>query len=1154
MTEVASHRKTFKDRFLKTASRNRLATEDTDEEPKRKQLKRLPQYIAYKIFRLAAELTAVFIGVACLWFFALNSLITRQSVDVTGLKPNAQMWFSQAFNGSDAQIGGMSLSWLSASNTILFEATDVVVTDENGAEIETIPRLQTEIPMQAASKGKIIPKRVIINGGTVTWLRDENGSVVAGLGTPNTVGKLGPVWRGLTQNPRRKADIRGVETVTITNATAFIVDEADGLDLMLTDTDINFRQSSEDVDMQMTSNLQKDEVKIPLQIKFKTSSGLSDFTLGILTSGLNPSFLSPERGRYSWLKGFDANLDIKANLKVGREQGLQTADVDINGSSGRVEFGEFETEFNGANIAARLSAESQDMDITSIGLRSDKLSFSGSGTLGELGALTDGNINSSPVFDLVFEDVKIDRRPSFSVPLNFSRMDVLGRLDIDARRLDLERLLINLGTYEYDLGGTLAQNEAGKWSEIALKGHANGTLTPPDVLSAWPVNFAKGARDWIERSVLKGAFDNLKFDVNFDEETLRSGIPKDDSVSLDFDISDGEVRYIQTMTSYQNVTGRGSILGNSARVEAYGGNVGNLEVSTALVEIPRLLPKGGDLTITVNGNGATSDMLTLIDQKPFEFPSQFGIVPETFGGTGVIDLKVTRPLLVEFERSRIIFDIGGKFSDVTAPVQIGSHNMKDGNITVTANNAGMNLNGPVNIGPWATQLNWDKKYDFGKTPSRYQIVGKMDRDTLDSFGLGFREYFDGDINVEVNALGDGLDLTAADISADLTDVGIQIGQYWTKAKGTAGEFKGQLNRQSDGGIQFENMSIDAPGLTIAGRVDFANKFKLVDMDLPTVKVDGLIDAGIQMKPDNLSEKLSVFVRGDFLNVSSLVSNALSDGKGVIDVPVLLTANLNKIALNENYIVNNANVLFSHNGLGITNAHLGGQTDQGPLNIQMRSFETGQARDVDVSIPSAADAARAFLGLDNIEGGELKITAQFPPIGKAGTLNGVAEIDEFKLVRAPILAHMLSLGSLTGIFDTLGGGGLSFNTFHVPFSLIDGELHIRNARVSGPALGMTGDGEIRFKDRLLDVDGTLVPAYTANSLLGDIPVLGDLFVGKKGEGIFALSFMVQGEFDNTQVTVNPLSALTPGFLRGIFKPKRESLPEEVIAEIRSVAPN
>jgi len=199
-------------------------------------------------------------------------------------------------------------------------------------------------------------------------------------------------------------------------------------------------------------------------------------------------------------------------------------------------------------------------------------------------------------------------------------------------------------------------------------------------------------------------------------------------------------------------------------------------------------------------------------------------------------------------------------------------------------------------------------------------------------------------------------------------------------------------------------------------------------------------------------------------------------------------------------------------------------------------------------------ASAFLNLDSIEGGRLMIGAELPLTGMPGALLGVAQMEDFKLVKAPILAQMLSIGSLTGIVDTLSGEGLSFDTFYVPFSLRKGELNIRDARVSGPALGMTGDGEIRFKDRLLDLDGALVPAYTANSLLGDIPLIGDVFVRKKGEGIFALSYKVQGEFDETQISVNPLSALTPGFLRGIFKPKRDKLSDETLAEIKSVAPN
>ena len=1150
MTEVTHHRKALEDRFFKTGLFKSLDGENSD----KFQWGKAPQILLYRAFRCAAELTAIVLGLAILWFCILNSLMTRQSVDVTSLKPNAQMWFSQAFNGSDAQIGDMSLSWLSTSNTILFEASDVIITDSEGAEIETIPRLQTEIPMQAASKGNFIPSRVVIDGGAVTWRRNKNGDIIAGLGTPDTVGKLGPIWRGVTDKPNKKTNINAIQTITITNATAYVIDKADGLELSLNGTDINFSQGDDGIDMDMSSTIQKGQVNIPLKLKLKASSDLKDYTIDVETSGLNPSVISPKKGRYSGLKDFNAGLNLKAILEVDREQGLQVADVDIKVGKGQVKFGAFETEFDAANLAAVLSAESQFMDITSIGLTSKKVAFSGAGTLSELGAMTDGNINSSPVFDLIFKDVVLDHTPTLAAPLKFLDMELLGQLDLDARRLTLDRMQANLGRYTYDLSGTFAQNQEGKWSEIAVKGRTDGTLIPGDILSLWPVNFGKGARDWIERAILKASLKNLTFDMAFDEEVIRTGIAKNEDVTLAFDIKDAEVRYVPTMTHYTNVDGRGILRGNSGYFEGIGGNVGDLNISSVAVDIPRLLPKGVDFTITTKGSGKTSDMLSLIDQKPFEYATQFGVIPEDFGGSGVIDLKITRPLLVNFEDHRLKYDISGTFSDVSAPIELGPHKLKNGNIILTADSTGMTLKGPVDIGAWQTNLNWRKEFDFGKSPIRYEIAGRMDRDALDSFGVGFREYFEGEIDVKVDAEGNGLDLTSAEITADLTDTNIHIGEYWNKTEGTAGEFKGQLKRQLDGSIQFENMNIFAPGLDVSGRIAFENNFKLVEMDLSTTKIVGFVDAGIQMKPDIQNEKLSVFVTGDFLDVSQFVSNALSSGKGNIDVPVLLTANIKSLALNEAYIVNDANFLFSHNGIGPTNARLEAQTKDGPLRVQMRTSETGQSRQIEVNVPKASQAAQAFLGLDSIDGGQLQISAELPPTGKAGALSGIAEIDEFKLVRAPVLAQMLSIGSLTGVFDMLGGEGLRFDTFYVPFSLRDGELNIRNARVSGPALGMTGDGEIRFKDRLLDIDGTLVPAYTANSLLGDIPVIGDIFVGKKGEGIFALSYTVQGDFDAAQVAVNPLSALTPGFLRGIFKPKRDKLPEDVLAEIQSVSPN
>jgi uncharacterized protein YhdP len=207
----------------------------------------------------------------------------------------------------------------------------------------------------------------------------------------------------------------------------------------------------------------------------------------------------------------------------------------------------------------------------------------------------------------------------------------------------------------------------------------------------------------------------------------------------------------------------------------------------------------------------------------------------------------------------------------------------------------------------------------------------------------------------------------------------------------------------------------------------------------------------------------------------------------------------------------------------------------------------------VDIPNASDAAIAFFGINSLTGGRLQIDADLPAVGTKGALRGTTRVKDVTLVNAPIMTTILSLASLQGLADALGGTGLKFENLDVPFSFEDGRLSVREARASGPALGMTASGELSFDQALVDMDGVLVPAYTANSLLGSIPVLGDIFVGKKGEGIFALSYTVKGPLEGAQVAVNPLSALTPGFLRNIFTPQRKDLPEGLRSTIEAVRP-
>ena len=68
---------------------------------------------------------------------------------------------------------------------------------------------------------------------------------------------------------------------------------------------------------------------------------------------------------------------------------------------------------------------------------------------------------------------------------------------------------------------------------------------------------------------------------------------------------------------------------------------------------------------------------------------------------------------------------------------------------------------------------------------------------------------------------------------------------------------------------------------------------------------------------------------------------------------------------------------------------------------------------------------------------------------------------------------------------------------------------------------------------VDLNGTIVPAYTINSLIGKVPVLGPLLTGEKGGGIFAASYKIKGPVDKPEMVANPLSALAPGFLRKLL---------------------
>ena len=72
-----------------------------------------------------------------------------------------------------------------------------------------------------------------------------------------------------------------------------------------------------------------------------------------------------------------------------------------------------------------------------------------------------------------------------------------------------------------------------------------------------------------------------------------------------------------------------------------------------------------------------------------------------------------------------------------------------------------------------------------------------------------------------------------------------------------------------------------------------------------------------------------------------------------------------------------------------------------------------------------------------------------------------------------------------------------------------------------------DGTYDLARRSLEMQGVVSPLYVVNGLIGAI-------FAPRREGLFGFSYRLTGQAENQQVFVNPLSILTPGVFRDIFR--------------------
>ncbi|MGO9428602.1 MAG: AsmA-like C-terminal region-containing protein, partial [Rhodoblastus sp.] len=184
---------------------------------------------------------------------------------------------------------------------------------------------------------------------------------------------------------------------------------------------------------------------------------------------------------------------------------------------------------------------------------------------------------------------------------------------------------------------------------------------------------------------------------------------------------------------------------------------------------------------------------------------------------------------------------------------------------------------------------------------------------------------------------------------------------------------------------------------------------------------------------------------------------------------------------------------------------------------------------------ASSDAGALLGFIDIyshmDGGKLNSALR---LSDGGGLSGTLEIEKFVLRGEPAMRSFITSPNAEPITSKvkIDPNSVAFSRLYAMLDKKNGRLTIQDGTISSPSIGSTLEGWVDFDRDALDLTGVFVPAYGVNNLFGQLPVIG-ILAGGSQEGLIGLNYRVAGKITAPVLTVNPLSAIAPGFLRKIF---------------------
>ncbi len=745
-------------------------------------------------------------------------------------------------------------------------------------------------------------------------------------------------------------------------------------------------------------------------------------------------------------------------------------------------------------------------------------------------------------------------RPRRKGELIIDHLTFRGTARIDAARLDVEDFLLRAGPGRVRMRGRFVGE--GDGIGIYLGGRATN-LTARLIKKLWPPVLAPNARRWIRENIHEGIIPEGTFRLGIPGGTMIAAIKRheavpDDQVDVRFSVRDLNFSYFRDMTPISGAAGKARLTGNHFELKLDRGQAvlpsGKvLKLVSGRMRMRDLAPIVSPATIEVDATGRAEAFLELLDEKPLELISKAGMNRRQLKGEAHVRVTFSMPISKHMKASDIRTSAVAELKNVIVRDIMDGMDLDNGTLRVVFDKDRLSASGRMRVAGVPARIQWSRALKPGSVGD-LTISATLTEKYRKKLGLDLSRWLSGPIPLTLKAKVRAGHISTADVRADLSRVSMRIDQLkWSRApvKGTKASFTIDFGRRNI--IRIRGFSLRGGGMRVTGNMTLNADGSLREATFSRFELDALNRLAIGLK--HAKGRLDIAAAGDSFDARPFVKDffsasgtpaqrgAGSAGKGKGGAAgrdfVKVTVNLKKVLMERGENVFDVRGFLEVLGGVVTRAALTGRMASGqPVTLDIVPAAAGQRR-LRIVSKDAGAVLRASGLYSKIFAGRMEFSALLARPEEGGVRRGLLVIRRFVVRNEGKLATIERNGRKAG--KRRGPRrGFRFKKLVLPFSTDRNFIRIGNALVKGTEIGATANGLIRKADGAMDIGGTIIPAYGVNAAIGQVPLLGDLLTGGRGQGVFGMTYALRGTLKKPKFIVNPLSAIAPGVLRGFFE--------------------